>query len=554
MDLISYAQNQEDVMLWRCLKHVEHGFYVDVGAADPVDLSVTYLFYNRGWSGINLEPNATYFAKLQKQRIRDVNLPIGAAAVSDERVFYEIAGTGLSTLDGAVASQHASDGRDVKELRVPCRTLAEICAGYRPEGPIHFLKIDVEGGEAEVLKGADFTRFRPWVILVEATKPLSQVPDHLEWEADLLHQGYHFVWFDGLNRFYLADEQAPALGKHFAVQPNIFDGFMRAADLLDRVEAADTYATNERAAREREFEAHQHADKARLRAEAAAQAALAALEEAGRRRGEAEQRAAAAESQFRQLEASIMQLTERVQEAGSRAEQAELQGATLQAEHAASLKALLAQAAASAEESGIRLGNALCQADAAFQRAGTAEAELAKGKAQLHDAEHRRIVAEEWNRLYRESTSWRLTRPLRVLIYLLRRQTTLRELSLYAMGGTTPRLRFGNSLGSSATVLAPEQNDVPVLEHETDSDVPTTVNPFAQQPTIDEDLTLAPEQNDVPALEHEMGNDVPTTVNPFAHQPAIDEDLTRSGQHVRQILLYQIYLPLGSSDHMNSGT
>ena len=35
MTFVSYAQNGEDVVLWRALSHVENGFYVDVGAADP---------------------------------------------------------------------------------------------------------------------------------------------------------------------------------------------------------------------------------------------------------------------------------------------------------------------------------------------------------------------------------------------------------------------------------------------------------------------------------------------------------------------------------------
>ena len=37
----SYAQNFEDVMLWRALKHVQKGTYVDVGAQHPVIDSVS---------------------------------------------------------------------------------------------------------------------------------------------------------------------------------------------------------------------------------------------------------------------------------------------------------------------------------------------------------------------------------------------------------------------------------------------------------------------------------------------------------------------------------
>jgi hypothetical protein len=56
MRFISYAQNNEDVLLWRALGHVQDGFYIDVGASDPVEHSVTRAFYDAGWRGINIEP------------------------------------------------------------------------------------------------------------------------------------------------------------------------------------------------------------------------------------------------------------------------------------------------------------------------------------------------------------------------------------------------------------------------------------------------------------------------------------------------------------------
>lgn len=69
MKLISYAQNHEDIMLWRALKSVQNGFYVDVGANDPVLDSVTKLFYDRGWSGINIEPLSCHYDALMLQRL-----------------------------------------------------------------------------------------------------------------------------------------------------------------------------------------------------------------------------------------------------------------------------------------------------------------------------------------------------------------------------------------------------------------------------------------------------------------------------------------------------
>ena len=74
--MISYAQNFEDVMLWRALKNVKNGFYVDVGAGRPELDSVTKHFYEQGWHGINIEPHSEDFLLLAAARPRDVNLNI----------------------------------------------------------------------------------------------------------------------------------------------------------------------------------------------------------------------------------------------------------------------------------------------------------------------------------------------------------------------------------------------------------------------------------------------------------------------------------------------
>ena len=66
MRFISYAQNYEDVMLWRALQHIENGFYIDVGAAWPDVDSVTKAFYDKGWRGINKSTNTNFPLNVQK--------------------------------------------------------------------------------------------------------------------------------------------------------------------------------------------------------------------------------------------------------------------------------------------------------------------------------------------------------------------------------------------------------------------------------------------------------------------------------------------------------
>jgi len=186
--------------------------------------------------------------------------------------FYVVgAGVGLSTAYPELAEQHRAAGWAISETTVPVITLAAICAEH-VSGPINFLKVDVEGAERAALEGADFTRYRPWIILVEATRPNSQTPSHVEWEDLLTDAGYRMVYFDGLNRFYIADEQYDALAESFRAPPNVFDMFVRDRE----VEARATAHNAQRA--------HAAAIDARDAAEAGRAAALSAQAEAERSR------------------------------------------------------------------------------------------------------------------------------------------------------------------------------------------------------------------------------------------------------------------------------
>lgn len=225
MTFISYAQNSEDVLLWRALGHVRHGFYIDVGANDPEEHSVTKAFYDAGWRGISIEPLPSFHQAFLDQRPRDVNLAIAAGSTNGELTLYDTPQVrGWASPEQAVAELHRAEGHEVVEMTVPVRTLASVCEEH-VQGDIHFLKIDVEGFEGEVLKGMDFARWRPWVLVIEATLPNSRETKHETWEDMVTSQRYQFAWFDGLNRYYVAEEH-PELLAHFGIQPNVFDEFI----------------------------------------------------------------------------------------------------------------------------------------------------------------------------------------------------------------------------------------------------------------------------------------------------------------------------------------
>lgn len=245
MTFVSYAQNFEDIMLRRALKDVRHGFYVDVGAQHPVKDSVTKAFSLAGWRGINIEPVKHWFEMLESDRPHDINLNVAVSDVPGHLDLFEVEDTGLSTTESAFADAHRDAGHAVVSHRVPTMTLDEILAANAPSD-VHFLKVDCEGAERAALASCSFETFRPWIVVVEATLPNSQVSVHEEWESLLTGRGYSLAYRDGLNRYYVADEHADRKAL-MELPPNVFDDFIRRQD-LDAHEAVNDAHVRLRAA------------------------------------------------------------------------------------------------------------------------------------------------------------------------------------------------------------------------------------------------------------------------------------------------------------------
>ena len=224
--LTSFAQNFEDVMLWRALKHIERGFYIDIGAQDPVVDSVSLGFYENGWRGVHVEPTPAYAQALRDARPDETVVQAAVGDVGELIPFFEIAGTGISTGDSDIAHRHEAAGFAHKRIDVPCIRLSSLLDNYQ-ERDIHWMKIDVEGMELSVLRSWTPSSVRPWVVVLESTLPLSQELSHGKWEEIVLGLGYRFTYFDGLNRFYVSEKHRELLGS-FTAPPNVFDDFVMA--------------------------------------------------------------------------------------------------------------------------------------------------------------------------------------------------------------------------------------------------------------------------------------------------------------------------------------
>lgn len=201
---VSYAQNREDIIIGAFFPDIENGFYVDVGANDPIEDSVTKHFYDQGWRGINIEPSPRYFNILRKARPKDINLPVGVSDKKTTLLLREYRERGLATFskDMVRAHEKSQDASAGQEQEVEVTTLADIFEAHKATGDIHFLKIDVEGLEYEVLAGNNWDKFRPILLCIEANHVFK------DWRPLLKKVGYKKVFFDGLNEYYLANEQS----------------------------------------------------------------------------------------------------------------------------------------------------------------------------------------------------------------------------------------------------------------------------------------------------------------------------------------------------------
>ena len=203
---LSYSQNLEDYHLSIAFAGQTTGTYVDIGAGHPIADNVSFWFYERGWRGVVVEPQAKLAALYARLRPRDIAVAGLIGRECGETDFHVVDRLhGLSTAMEGIAQTAQAFGVDYQTISTPMTTLAKLCETHEL-GTIDFLKIDVEGAEGDVLFGGDWERFRPKVVVAEAVAPMTSEPSWQDWESFLIAQRYRFVLFDTLNRFYVAEE------------------------------------------------------------------------------------------------------------------------------------------------------------------------------------------------------------------------------------------------------------------------------------------------------------------------------------------------------------
>lgn len=166
----SYSQEGEDLILQRIFDSKSSGFYVDVGACHPMRFSNTFIFYKKGWRGINIEPNPEAVTLFKRDRPLDINLNCGAAPKSSSMKYYMFDEPALNTFSADVATQRITQTnyKLIAEKDVEVLPLKQILQSYLPENTsIDFMSIDVEGLDLQVLESNDWGKYHPGWVLVE---------------------------------------------------------------------------------------------------------------------------------------------------------------------------------------------------------------------------------------------------------------------------------------------------------------------------------------------------------------------------------------------------
>lgn len=170
---VSYSQSGEDLIIDYIfkLRGINTPTYLDLGANHPFSLNNTFLFYQRGARGVNIDANPGLIEIFHNHRPLDINIAIGVGERESTLDFYILSDLALSTFSKEEADKQQKLGQTLlSTVSVNVKTLstilAEYCGGVYPD----LVSIDVEGYDEVIVTAMDFQKSRPKVICIESVE------------------------------------------------------------------------------------------------------------------------------------------------------------------------------------------------------------------------------------------------------------------------------------------------------------------------------------------------------------------------------------------------
>ena len=191
----SFSQGGEDVILANLFSHKAKGFFVDIGAFHPYRLSNTFLFYRKGWNGINIDAAPGSMEPFNKLRPRDINIEAAISENKEQLTYYFLGkGNPMNTFSKDFLDKLGYKDKIEKVIDITTQRLDSILEKYASGKEINFMSVDVEGLEISVLRSNNWDKFRPNVILLETFELMNDRNDYdVEVKNFLYGKGYKVV-------------------------------------------------------------------------------------------------------------------------------------------------------------------------------------------------------------------------------------------------------------------------------------------------------------------------------------------------------------------------
>jgi FkbM family methyltransferase len=173
-----YSQCGEDIVLTQlnfAIGLPERGFYIDVGAYHPFEGSNTFVLHQKGWRGVNIDPNPHCKPLFDKYRPNDINLSCGISKTGGMMKYYMLdSASSMNTFSKENLESFEMLNQVTKTIEVETKPLSVIIKEHVPrDATIDFLNIDAEGYEMEVLNSIEWNYKQPKIIALEQNNVFS---------------------------------------------------------------------------------------------------------------------------------------------------------------------------------------------------------------------------------------------------------------------------------------------------------------------------------------------------------------------------------------------
>lgn len=177
--MIGAEGNVDRIVRERFFADQSSGVVVEVGAARPDYLSISALYRSLGWKVVAIDPNPAYaeqyrtlgYELLQYACAEQDSDDVDFTVVDSHETAYRGGGVTFESFSSlGVRGDFATlkSDLDTKTIKVKVRRLDNILRQHAPAVErIDVLAVDVEGWELEVLRGLDFPRYKPKVVILE---------------------------------------------------------------------------------------------------------------------------------------------------------------------------------------------------------------------------------------------------------------------------------------------------------------------------------------------------------------------------------------------------